>query len=111
MHLATFDQQDRASDYGSDFTPDEEEILRSLLQGAREQNNPLTDPDLLLKDIEDNEGPRGARLPPRLSQEEWIHQAPSLRISKARLAVENIRDESDITEESMLGVISSGNTD
>ncbi|KAL8925345.1 MAG: hypothetical protein Q9172_002276 [Xanthocarpia lactea] len=50
------------SEYGSDFTPDEEEILHSLLQQAHSAT--LTeDLSLVLKDIEDNESPRGARLP------------------------------------------------
>ncbi|KAL8854750.1 MAG: hypothetical protein Q9221_000533 [Calogaya cf. arnoldii] len=51
-----------ASEYGSDFTPDEEEILQSLLQQASAPT--LTDGHgLVLKDIEDHEGPRGARVP------------------------------------------------
>ena len=51
-----------ASEYGSDFTPDEEEILHSLLQQAPSAT--LTeDLSLVLKDIEDNESPRGARVP------------------------------------------------
>lgn len=51
-----------ASDYGSDFTPDEEEILQSLLQQAPAAS--LTEElDLVLKDVEDHEGPRGIRIP------------------------------------------------
>lgn len=53
---------DVASEYGSDFTPDEEEILQSLLLQAPAAR--LTDDHgLVLKDIEDNESPRGARVP------------------------------------------------
>ncbi len=51
-----------ASEYGSDFTPDEEEILHGLLQQAPSAT--LTeDLSLVLKDIEDDESPRGARVP------------------------------------------------
>jgi len=54
------EQQDGFSDYGSDF---EEEILKSLLQQAPlEPDNPITDADLQLKDIEDDRTPRGARV-------------------------------------------------
>ncbi|KAI4252571.1 MAG: hypothetical protein L6R42_007904 [Xanthoria sp. 1 TBL-2021] len=53
---------DVASEYGSDFTPDEEEILQSLLLQAPAAR--LTDDHgLVLKDIEDNESLRGARVP------------------------------------------------
>ncbi|CAL8581822.1 hypothetical protein XPA_007504 [Xanthoria parietina] len=53
---------DVASEYGSDFTPDEEEILQSLLQQAPATK--LTgDHALVLEDVEDHESPRGARLP------------------------------------------------
>lgn len=62
MATAVAEQQDGFSDYGSDFTPDEEEILRGFLpQAPLEPDNPITDPDLLLKDIEDERTPRGAR--------------------------------------------------
>ena len=63
MEVAITDQQAEFSDYGSDFTPDEEEILTGLLQQApQEPDNPITDPDLQLKDIEDEVTPRGARV-------------------------------------------------
>lgn len=53
---------DVASEYGSDFTPDEEEILQSLLQQAPAAK--LTgDHALVLEDIEDHESSRGARVP------------------------------------------------
>ncbi|KAL8865398.1 MAG: hypothetical protein Q9198_009344 [Flavoplaca austrocitrina] len=51
-----------ASDYGSDFTPDEEEILQSLLQQAPAATF-TEELDLVLKDVEDHEGPRGIRIP------------------------------------------------
>ncbi|KAL8871517.1 MAG: hypothetical protein Q9174_002670, partial [Haloplaca sp. 1 TL-2023] len=82
-------EQDEVSDYGSDFTPDEEEILRSLLQ----QTPPTiaTDPDLVLNDLEDNEGPEGAKAhwlrvrqqQPGSSQSETRKQTPHLPIEVA----------------------------
>lgn len=45
------------SDYGSEIASDEEVSLTELLQQV-----PLS-PPLVVKDIEDNEGPRTARLP------------------------------------------------
>lgn len=54
-------EHDATSDYGSDFTPDEEEILSSLLQRAPAAH--FEDTGLLIKDIEDNESSRGARVP------------------------------------------------
>ncbi|KAL9129327.1 MAG: hypothetical protein Q9217_002198 [Psora testacea] len=50
-------------DYGSDFTPDEEEILAGLLQQGAEVDYPIRYPDLQLKTNEDNEGHRGIRVP------------------------------------------------
>lgn len=67
MEGAILEQQDGISDYGSDFTPDEEEILNVLLQQAPAGST--TDLDLLLKDIEDDEGPRGARMHCTLGRE------------------------------------------
>lgn len=59
-------QQDEFSDYGSDFsdfTPDEEQKLKSLLQQAPLQpDNPITDPDLQIKDLEDETTPRGVKV-------------------------------------------------
>lgn len=62
------------SDYGSDFTPDEEEILNGLLQRL-----PVGSPSplgLLLKDIEDDETPLGAKVP-RIHDGSGLHQASS----------------------------------
>ena len=61
MTLPIAEQQDSFSDYGSDFTPDEEEILNGLLQS--EPLYPGLDSDLCVKDIEDEEYPRGAKVP------------------------------------------------
>lgn len=55
------------SDYGSDFGSDDELILRSLLEQTPDK--PTTGPVLVLGDIEDNEGPRGARVPRVLGRE------------------------------------------
>ncbi|KAL8726277.1 MAG: hypothetical protein Q9166_006823 [cf. Caloplaca sp. 2 TL-2023] len=54
-------EPDVASEYGSDFSPDEEEILHTLLQQAPAATL-NENVDLILKDIEDNESPRGARI-------------------------------------------------
>lgn len=61
MDASVVDQQDATSDYGSDFTPDEEVILDSLLQ----QHHVLLDPDLdlLLADIENDETFHYAQIP------------------------------------------------
>jgi hypothetical protein len=63
-------QQDGLSEYGSDFTPDEEDILIGLLQQAPlSPSTATTIPDLQLKDIEDDEAPRGAKVLRRLGHE------------------------------------------
>ena len=75
MEGSILEQQDGISDYGSDFTPDEEEILNILLQQVPAKS--IADSDLLLKDIEDNESPRGARFPRSV----WCKgRNPSLRV-------------------------------
>ena len=58
-----------SSDYGSDFSPEEEEALIELLSQA-----PLiieAAPSFQLDDIEDHNSPRGAILPRRLRLERW----------------------------------------
>ena len=61
IHIAN--EQDLTSDYGSDFTPDEEEILHSLLHthGVKSE----TCLNLLLVDKEDDKISHAARLPSR----------------------------------------------
>lgn len=87
MDMPVTDQQDGFSEYGSDFTPDEEEILNALLQQPPEQDDgPNTDPDLLLKDIEDEKGPRGARIPCRQGQQCQEHLP--LPVSKTRIRIQ-----------------------
>lgn len=71
MDIPVTDQQDGISDYGSDFSPEEEEILNVLLHQTPEQvqdEGPNGDPDLLLKGIGNEEGPRGAKVPRRQGQ-------------------------------------------
>lgn len=75
------------SDYGSDFTPDEEEILNALLHPVPEQDdNPNSDSNLVLKDIEDEQGHRGARVP--YSHGPQSQAYPPLPVSKTRDAVQ-----------------------
>lgn len=86
MDVIVTDQQDVFSDYGSDFTPDEEEILNALLHHTSEQDDsPNTDPNLLLKDIEDEERPRGARVPHRQGQQSQEYLP--LPLSKTRVTI------------------------
>ncbi|CAD6584099.1 MAG: hypothetical protein ASARMPRED_001595 [Alectoria sarmentosa] len=84
MDMPVTDQQDGFSDYGSDFTPDEEEILNALLH-PKQDDGPNTDPDLLLKNIEDEQGPRGARVPHRQGQQFPEHSP--LPVSKTRITI------------------------
>ena len=63
MEASVADPQEHTSDYGSDFTPDEEDVLTGLLQRSPlECDNPITDPDLQLKDVQDEITPKGARV-------------------------------------------------
>ena len=90
----TFKQVDGAcpmtpgtSDYGSDFTPDEEKILNALLYPLPEQDdNPNSDSNLVLKDIEDEQGHRGARVPYSNSQQSQAY--PLLPVPKIRDTVQ-----------------------
>lgn len=88
MDRPATDQQDGFSDYGSDFTPDEEEILNALLHQGPEQvqdDNPNTDPDLLLKGIGHEEGPRVAKVPRRQGQQS--QEYTSLPLSETSIAI------------------------
>lgn len=58
MVSSPINHQEELSDYGSDFTPDQEEILNGFLQ----QEPVPSDSDILIKDIKDEETPRGARI-------------------------------------------------
>ena len=56
---------DEASEYGSDFTPDEEGILNDLLQEpptSEVVDNPIASPELRLEDAEADEGLHGIKL-------------------------------------------------
>lgn len=108
--------QDDSSDYGSDFTPDEEVLLNQLLERAADQQTqqPVTPPrqtapaeaaaqlsdlkePLLVTDIEDNEIPHSARIPKVLGREAWSpaakrrqqHQPPPKLLSSPSEAPEH----------------------
>lgn len=66
-HASSVDQLDDSSDYGSDFTQDEEGLLDQLL--SKLPAEPGSYPKLFVKDIEDDEGARGATVP-RVSEQE-----------------------------------------
>ncbi|KAA6414936.1 MAG: hypothetical protein FRX48_01687 [Lasallia pustulata] len=66
-HASSVDQLDDSSDYGSDFTQDEEGLLDQLL--SKLPAEPGSYPKLFVKDIEDDEGARGAAVP-RVSEQE-----------------------------------------
>jgi hypothetical protein len=96
-----FDDNSSTSDYGSDFTPDEEELLNELLTRVATQQQttvvtnattnpstppaieaieladlqPLQDP-LVVTDIEDYEVPQAVRLPKVLGRESWSPLSP-----------------------------------
>lgn len=61
MDASTADPQDGSSDYGSDFSPDEEKILLRLL-------HPQQGPLKLIADLEDEGNPQlaGSELPDRV---------------------------------------------
>ena len=82
--------EDGDSDYGSEITSDEEVSLTELLQRVPpEQAN---SPPLILQDIEDNEGPRGARLHLRLGREQRDREEILVQVlnsrPKDRIAIE-----------------------
>jgi hypothetical protein len=58
-----------SSDYGSDFSPEEEEALIELLSQVPLQVDAA--PAFRLDDIEDHKSPRGAILPRRVTRERW----------------------------------------
>lgn len=61
MGASTVDHEDGCSDYGSDFTPDEEEILSRLLQLQQRPPKLISDVELLLADIGDEAKPQLSR--------------------------------------------------
>ena len=77
------------SDYGSDFNSDDEVILNSLVEQT--QNNLTTGSDVALTEINDYEGPKGARVPRVLAREgREFAKNPRMRKvrSKSRISVE-----------------------
>lgn len=87
MEIAVTGQQDGLSDYGSDFSPGEEEILNGLLHyNPKQDDGPIKDPDLILQDIEHEKGPRGARVPPR--QDQQIKNQSQLLLYQPDLAIQ-----------------------
>ena len=77
------------SDYGSDINSDEEVILSSLLRQTPVSQT--TGPPLILNDIEENEAPKGAKLPRVLGREKYRHANISRgpkHISKKRIPME-----------------------
>ena len=75
MELSVTDHDDGLSDYGSDFTADEEEILKGLLEQVPSHEESLLEASatLQLRDIEDDESPRGAKVLRRLGYERRSH--------------------------------------
>lgn len=71
--------EDGGSDYGSEFNFDDEVILNSLLEQTPDKRN--IGPLLVLNDIEDHEGPKGARVPRVLGQKRRQY-ATELRLAK-----------------------------
>lgn len=71
MGASTADLEDGSSDYGSDFTPDEEDILSRLLQLQQRPPKLISDVGPLLADIEDEGKPQLSRpkLPDRIGFE------------------------------------------
>lgn len=87
MDIALTGQQDEFSDYGSEFSPDEEEILNGLLHhNSKQDDGPIRDPDLILQDIEHEKGPRGARVPHR--QDQQIKDQSLLLLYQDNLAIQ-----------------------
>ena len=54
-------EKEDESDYGSDLDADQEDFVNQVLRARPEV--PESSPSLLLRDIEDNEGPHGAKIP------------------------------------------------
>ena len=63
--LDTDQADETVSDYGSDFTADEEEILNNLLRAPQtvEGDNPIKNSSAQLQHFEEHETPRVARIP------------------------------------------------
>ena len=78
---------DGISDYGSDFTPDEEEILNGLLHPEQQDTLEDLDAGLCVKDIEDEESPRGAKVR-RLVLEQQHQPLPQIALSDEKKRID-----------------------
>ena len=60
----TLERRD-SSDYGSDFTLEEESLLSELLHGRPELDNPIHESDAQLRDLNEDEVPSKIKVPRR----------------------------------------------
>lgn len=97
MELSVTDHDDGLSDYGSDFTADEEEILKGLLEQVPSHEASLVErsPSLQLRDIEDDENPRGAKVLRRLGYERWSYGLPEVQTLEREKRMVRIQIEGD----------------
>lgn len=87
--------QDGNSDYGSDFTPEEEEEILTKLLLQSPLPTPILDIDLLLADIENDENPHAATLFHHAgygSQERNRRFVPRRSEGKRQISIEIERD-------------------
>ena len=104
MEVAVTAQDDGLSDYGSDFTADEEEILKGLFEQAPSPKATLPEasPSLQLRDIEDDESPRGAKVSRRLGYERREYNLPvQLLESERRMVTIQIEGDSSLSPNGM----------
>ena len=97
MELSVTDHDDGLSDYGSDFTADEEEILKGLLAQVPSHEASLLEasPSLRLRDIEDDESPRGAKVLRRLGYERRGYDSPEVQALEREKRMVRIQIEGD----------------
>ena len=101
MDKPVTDQRDGISDYGSEFSADEEEILNTLLHQTSDHGDISNrGPDLLLNDIEDEESPRGAKILRR--REQKISGYPLLPLSESVVETQLDRDDNPSAYSSFL---------
>lgn len=90
MNASTADPQDDNSDYGSDFTPEEEDILNGILLQPSRRPNHYPDLDLLPADIADDENTYATTLhynPCSGSQERSWHFGQRPIEGKSRISI------------------------
>ena len=79
-----------SSDYGSDLSLDEEDELTKILLQIGDISQPQ--PDLVLKDSQDDENPRGAKVPHKLGRERnrYLESPvlPDSAASESRVSIE-----------------------